>query len=171
MSLCQLHTKILYKYAVDEAHVVKTSCNQLLLIDYACFNCTNTYFILNGIGTHIVLNLCILLQADFEWNYRTRRDIAAVERNVLLKYADFYLQRCQSERIQSKTFCSPTLISLRDTPVLSACYDHTWRMCSMWLYQGEDFMLRCNMHTVCLSVAMYCAITEEYIWEWYCSLN
>ena len=33
----------------------------------------------------------------------------------------------------------------------------------MCLYQGEDFMLRCNMHTVCLSVAMYCAITEEYI--------
>ena len=69
-------------------------------------------FILNGIGVHIVLNKCILLQADFEWNYRTRRDIAAVERNVLLKYAEFYLQRCQSERIQSKTFNSPTLISL-----------------------------------------------------------
>ena len=80
--------------------------------NYVCFNWTNMDFILNGIGVHIVLNKCILLQADFEWNYRTRRDIAAVERNVLLKYAEFYLQRCQSERIQSKTFNSPTLISL-----------------------------------------------------------
>ena len=38
----------------------------------------------------------------FEDSYKTKRDIASVERNVLLQYAERHMQKCQSQRMQSK---------------------------------------------------------------------
>ena len=56
----------------------------------------------NGMRVYVMLDWCFLLQSDFEQNYRTKRERVAVEKSVLLKYADYHLQRCQSQRFQSK---------------------------------------------------------------------